>query len=63
MYDLREDPFELHNLAADKRHEATLKELRGKLEQWIASTGDLGQFPEPREAVDAPATDDAALQP
>ena len=62
LYDLREDPFELNNLAADKRHEATLKELRGKLEQWISATGDLGQFPEPEKAIDA-AANAAASQP
>ncbi len=53
LYDLREDPFELKNLASDERYDATLKEMRSKLEEWIASTGDLGQHPEPQDAIQA----------
>jgi arylsulfatase A-like enzyme len=55
LYDLREDPFELTNLAAQESHETTLVEMRAKLEQWIVSTGDLGQVIEPKEAIEAAA--------
>ena len=54
LYDLQDDPFELNNLATDARHAATLAAMRAKLEQWVASSGDLGQFPEPKEAVESP---------
>jgi arylsulfatase A-like enzyme len=44
--DLKDDPFELKNLASSTDHAATLADLRGKLDAWIKSTGDKGQFPE-----------------
>ena len=36
LYDLTSDPNELHNLAADPAHKATLEELRGKLDAQAA---------------------------
>ncbi|MBN2132994.1 MAG: sulfatase-like hydrolase/transferase [Sedimentisphaerales bacterium] len=47
LYDLQDDPHEMNNLANSRAQEETLVRLRGKLEQWIGQTGDLGQFPEP----------------
>lgn len=49
LYDLRNDPYELNNLAGDARYRATLAEMRGKLERWMEETGDKGQQPEPAE--------------
>jgi arylsulfatase A-like enzyme len=46
LYDLKDDPFEMKNLASSADHAATLADLRGKLDAWIKSTGDKGQFPE-----------------
>lgn len=46
LYDLREDPFELNNLAADAEHKAKLVELGAILDRWIDSTGDKGQYAE-----------------
>ncbi|MDE0262181.1 MAG: sulfatase [Bryobacterales bacterium] len=43
LYDLREDPWEMRNLAGDASHAATLAELRSILKEWIAQTGDHGQ--------------------
>lgn len=46
LYDLDADPDERHNLASDPAHAETLAELRGKLETWLAETGDQGAEPE-----------------
>ncbi len=40
LFDVRTDPFELHNLAADPAHAETLKQLRGELDRWMTDTGD-----------------------
>ncbi len=47
LYDLKQDPHELNNLAADRQHAETLDHLRTKLDEWMADTRDLGQIPEP----------------
>ncbi len=53
LYDLRRDPGELVNLAADPRQIRTLVQLRGRLDAWLKETGDsqklLGK-PLPRDA-------------
>ena len=46
LYDLRNDPHEIRNLATQKKHAPVLRELRAALEQWMADTGDLGAVPE-----------------
>jgi arylsulfatase A-like enzyme len=43
LYDLAADPFETKNLAADPAHRATLEQLRGRLDKWMAETGDRGK--------------------
>lgn len=43
LYDLREDPWEMRNLAGDAAHAATLAKLRSTLKGWIEQTGDRGQ--------------------
>ena len=43
LYDLRADPFELHNLAADPKHSATLESLRKELDDWMKSQHDSGK--------------------
>jgi arylsulfatase A-like enzyme len=40
LYDLEADPFETRNLAAEKPD--VLKDLREKLDRWMAETGDRG---------------------
>ena len=40
LYDLLLDPCEGNNLADDPRHAATLADLRGRLERWMADTND-----------------------
>ncbi|NOX98335.1 MAG: sulfatase-like hydrolase/transferase [Verrucomicrobia bacterium] len=46
LYDLKNDPYELHNLASDSSQSETLKKLRHLLEQWIKTSKDLGRLPE-----------------
>ena len=46
LYDLENDPHEIHNLAADPTYADTLKKLSGILDKWIAETNDQGQYPE-----------------
>lgn len=51
LYDLRNDPYEIKNLAASAEYERILKEMRAILDKWIQETGDMGQFPEKKSAV------------
>lgn len=46
VYDLRADPFELHNLADDPAHADKLEEMRSQLDGWIEATDDTGATPE-----------------
>ena len=47
LYDIDMDPHELHNLAADRSYESTLKELRSNLQIQLKSMPDLSFYPEP----------------
>ena len=40
LYDLRTDPHELNNLAADPAHAATLNTMRPRLQDWMKQQGD-----------------------
>lgn len=42
LYDLKNDPYEIHNLAADPEHQAQLKTLRKRLDDWMKRTNDHG---------------------
>ena len=53
LFDLQADPHELNNLAADPAYRETLLELREKLNEWIAETGDQGQETEPAAMYDS----------
>ncbi len=46
LYDLKNDPNELENLAGAPEHEKDLKELSGILDRWISETKDQGEIPE-----------------
>jgi N-sulfoglucosamine sulfohydrolase len=46
LYDLQQDPYELHNLAGDPKYKKTLKEHAKVLDEWIEATGDRGGTPE-----------------
>ncbi len=41
LYDLRKDPGQHHNVAADPAYAAALKKLRGQLSAWMRSTNDI----------------------
>ena len=54
LYDLRVDPFELKNLAADPPQAARLAMLRGEVDAWMKAQGDEGKtFNVPRLPTDA----------
>lgn len=46
LYDLEQDPHEIHNLAGDPEYADALKQHRRLLADWIRETGDRGQQPE-----------------
>ncbi len=46
LYDLVADPFEINNLADDPASAERLAEMRGRLNEWMDATSDLGRTPE-----------------
>jgi hypothetical protein len=46
LYDTRQDPFEVRNLAEIPEFNSKLKELRSAHETWVEETADLGMIPE-----------------
>jgi uncharacterized sulfatase len=46
LYDVTDDPHEIHNLAASPEHQAILKRMRAALDTWQKETNDLGFVPE-----------------
>ncbi|MFN9892827.1 MAG: sulfatase [Acidobacteriota bacterium] len=57
LYDLRKDPDERVNLAADPRHTRTLNRLRARLDAWLKETNDSQKLfgkPLPRDAEALP---------
>ena len=46
LFDTYNDPYELHNLAADPAYQEKLEELRKECDRWVAETGDMGLIPE-----------------
>ena len=46
LYDLQSDPYEVNNLAADRKHRETLEKLRATLDKWTKDTADMGGIPE-----------------
>ncbi len=46
LYDLENDPHEIHNLAGSRKHVDKLNELRKAHAGWVKRTGDLGLLPE-----------------
>ena len=49
LYNLKEDPYELNNLAENPEHSNVLKEYANVLDKWIVDTDDKGQYPEDEE--------------
>ncbi len=46
LYDLQNDPHEIHNLASSPRYQQILEEHRQALQTWVKETGDQGQATE-----------------
>ncbi|MBD3241235.1 MAG: sulfatase-like hydrolase/transferase [Chitinivibrionales bacterium] len=46
LYDTKDDPYEIHNIAADPAQSENLNRLREALDDWLAEVGDLGEVPE-----------------
>ncbi|MCP3986339.1 MAG: sulfatase [bacterium] len=46
LFDTATDPHEIHNLAGDPAHAEQLERMRTALDQWLATSGDLGLLPE-----------------
>ena len=46
LFDTRNDPYELNNLAGRPEYAAKLAELRGAMDAWLNRVGDLGAVPE-----------------
>ena len=46
LYNLKDDPFELNNLASVPAYTEVLKEHAAILEKWMKETDDKGQYPE-----------------
>jgi len=53
LYDLKNDPWELKNLALDPKFRAQRNEMRRTLENWIVETQDAGQSPESMKAYNS----------
>ncbi|MFR9598339.1 MAG: hypothetical protein SNI83_04560, partial [Rikenellaceae bacterium] len=51
LYDIVNDPHEIHNLAADPAYAEVLEKMRGRLETWIVETDDKGQYGESKEQL------------
>jgi arylsulfatase A-like enzyme len=56
LYDVRRDPSETRNLAADPHYQAVLQDLRSRVAEWRAEQGDreTGVFQEPLRDPQAP---------
>ena len=53
LYDIRNDPYEINNLADDPAYLEKLKELRGRLATWLEETDDKGRQAESAEMFDS----------
>ncbi|MBN2138573.1 MAG: sulfatase-like hydrolase/transferase [Sedimentisphaerales bacterium] len=46
LYDCRQDPHEVENLAGKRKYEKILQRMRAAHEKWAEDTGDIGLMPE-----------------
>ncbi len=51
LYDMANDPYEIKNLADDPKYKKELKAMRKRLDSWIKSTGDKGEYPESEQQL------------
>ncbi len=53
LYHTAKDPFEMTNLAGDRRHQAVKDRLRAELDRWLAGQGDPGAPQDTDQAIQA----------
>jgi len=53
LYNLSEDPWEIHNLADNPKYLDKLREMRAILANWIIESDDQGRFPESEAMYDS----------
>jgi len=53
LYDLRQDRFEVRNLAENPAYQTVLEKMRAQLDSWQEATGDQGRQPEPWTMYDS----------
>lgn len=46
LYDIENDPHEIHNLAGDRKYTSELLKMRGLMMQFVANLPDLSMYPE-----------------
>jgi N-sulfoglucosamine sulfohydrolase len=46
LYDIKADPYQIHNLANDEKLKPVLEEMRKRHEEWTIQTGDMGHMNE-----------------
>ena len=51
LYDIKNDPYEINNLADSPQYGRTLEKMRAILQRWIEETGDTGRFPEKPSSI------------
>lgn len=47
LYDVKADPYQLHNLAENPKYKAVIAEMRLQQDNWAINTNDLGRMNEP----------------
>ena len=53
LFDLRNDPHELNNLAENPKYADKLESMRNRLDQWMETTNDQGRDPESERMFDS----------
>ena len=53
LYDMKNDPYQINNLAADPEYRVDLLRHRRILDRWISETDDKGQYPESSDQLKA----------
>ena len=52
LYDLKNDPYEINNLATNPEYSQQLQSLKGQMDDWLEKY-DLGEYPEDPRAIKA----------
>ena len=52
LYDLKNDPRNMHNLAGERKMRKVLKRMRAYLDEWLTRYPDRGETPESQEVMD-----------